>query len=153
MSFVPPQCPNPECQQHLHPRAGFYRRRGFYRPQCRRDDVPRFRCRSCGRSFSSQTFQVDFRDHRPDCNLALLMLLASDVGLRQTGRMVGLNVKSVWAKHAKMAKLLARIAPGTGDANVAHVRQARKRGVRELLARYRAAAARHEAAMAGADPG
>jgi hypothetical protein len=66
--------------------------------------VQRFRCRSCSRGFSRQTFRVDYRDHRPDCNRRLLEELSSGVGLRQAGRIVHLTVGAVQRKARKLAK-------------------------------------------------
>ena len=73
--FIPPRCPNLTCPQHLRPEPGFFRRRGYYRPLCRPEGVPRFRCTTCKRGFSRQTFRHDWHDHRPDWNVALFMLL------------------------------------------------------------------------------
>jgi transposase-like protein len=102
--FDPPRCPYTACSQHLRPEPGFCRRRGFYYPECRREGVQRFRCASCKRSFSRQTFRYDYRDHRPDWNVPLFMLLASGVGLRQSARFLDGNARSVQDKKRKMAK-------------------------------------------------
>ena len=72
----PPRCPNRACPEHHHPTPRFYVRTGFYRPRCRSHPVPRFRCRTCERGFSRQTFRVDYRDHRPSLNDPLVRLLA-----------------------------------------------------------------------------
>ncbi len=110
MSFVPPRCPNTKCSQHVQPQAGFYRPRGFYYPKCRADfrvkGVPRFRCTSCRRGFSRQTFRHDYGDHRPELNVTLFMLLVSGVGLRQSARVVKANPRSLQDKKRKMAKAL-----------------------------------------------
>ena len=102
--FIPPRCPNLGCSQHLRPEPGFFRRRGHYRPLCRPEGVPRFRCTTCNRSFSRQTFRHDYHDHRPDWNVALFMLLASGVGLRQSARVLDANPRSVQDKKQKMAR-------------------------------------------------
>src|SRR5262245_10936755 len=107
MLFVPPRCPNSLCDQYLRPTPGFFWRRGYYQPACRRERVPRFRCRTCGRGFSRQTFRQDYRDHRPDTNCGLFMLLASGVGLRQAGRFLQMNARSVQDKKLKMTRDLA----------------------------------------------
>ena len=87
--FQPPFCPNRACPEHLRPRGRFFTRRGFYDPLCRAHRVPRFRCRSCGRGFSRQTFRADYRDHRPDLNAKLFLSMATGIGLRQTARNLG----------------------------------------------------------------
>ena len=102
--FIPPRCPNLSCPQHLRPEPGFFRRRGRYRPLCRPEGVPRFRCTTCKRSFSRQTFRHDCHDHRPDWNVPLFMLLVSGVGLRQSARVLGANPRSVQDKKVKIAR-------------------------------------------------
>lgn len=101
MRFEPPRCPYPPCRSHFHPAAGFCVRRGWYRPRCRTERVPRFRCNSCRRTFSRQTFRHDFRDKRPLSNGPLFQLLASGVSLRQAARIVGLDIRAVCQKLAK----------------------------------------------------
>lgn len=107
MLFVPPRCPNTLCDQHLRPTPRFFWRRGYYHPACRRERVPRFRCRSCRRGFSRQTFRQDYCDRRPATNVVLFMLLASGVGLRQAGRFLQMNPRSVQDKKLKMTRMLA----------------------------------------------
>ena len=106
MSFVPPRCPNPSCDQHVQPVADFFRRAGFYFPRCRTEGVQRFRCTSCRRRFSRQTFRHDYRDRRPHDNLRLFWLLVSGVGLRQCGRVLGMDPRAVQQKQWKMAVTL-----------------------------------------------
>jgi hypothetical protein len=66
--------------------------------------VPRFRCTTCGRTFSRQTFRHDYRDRRPECNASLFRLLVSGVGLRQSARLLGLDVHAVQRKFRKIAR-------------------------------------------------
>ena len=72
--FQPPRCPNRACAAHARPDPGFCIRHGSYSPACRSAPVPRFRCKSCRRTFSRQTFRMDFADHRPDLNARLFTL-------------------------------------------------------------------------------
>ena len=102
--FIPPRCPNPGCQQHVQPTTGFFRRRGFYYPASRDQGVPRFLCRTCHRSFSSQTFRYDYRDRRPWDNDKLFWLLVSGVGLRQAGRWLKMDIRAVQQKKHKLAR-------------------------------------------------
>ena len=75
----------------------------------------RRRCLGCGKGFSRQTFRHDYRDRRPECNAPLFTLVNSGVGLRQIGRVLGLDIKSVQRKHRKIARtcepLHANLAP------------------------------------------
>lgn len=66
--------------------------------------MPRFFCRFCRRTFSSQTFRHDYRDHRPDVNARLFQLLCSGVGFRQAGRNLGLDASSLQRKARKIGR-------------------------------------------------
>jgi transposase-like protein len=106
--FEPPRCPYPACAMHHSPVPGFFRRKGFYRPKCRAHPVPRFCCRHCKQGFSRQTFRMDYRDHRPDLNAALFMLLAAGLGLRQSARLLQLSRNCTAQKFRKLARHLRR---------------------------------------------
>lgn len=104
MSFVPPRCPNSLCDAHREPKGVWYWRIGYYQTRCRPEPQQRYSCRLCERKFSRQTFRHDFGDRKPDTNEPLLKLLTSGVGLRQAGRVVGLDVHSVQGKLRKFAR-------------------------------------------------
>ena len=107
--FTPPRCPNRGCPQHRSPGPRFFRRTGYYHPKCRPKPVPRFLCRSCNRSFSRQTFRMDYRDNRPDLNARLFRSIASGIGLRQTARNLGLSQRCTELKFRKIARHLRRL--------------------------------------------
>jgi transposase-like protein len=107
--FSPPFCPHRSCSQHATPRPGFSVRYGRYRAACRASPVQRYRCRTCRRSFSRQTFRVDYRDHRPGLNPKLFLLLASGIGLRQSSRVLGLSRRCTELKFRKIARHLRRL--------------------------------------------
>lgn len=115
MRFDPPRCPYPPCRSHRRPSRDFFVRRGWYRARCRAERIPRFRCKSCKRTFSRQTFRHDYRDKRPQTNAPLFRLLVSSVSLRQAGRMLGLDIRAVVQKLAKLGRtcdgLLANLVP------------------------------------------
>jgi len=104
--FEPPRCPYAACSRHLEPRPCFFVRNGVYRPKCRSHPVPRFICRTCRRSFSRQTFRMDYRDHRPHLNEEVFKFLTSGLGLRQTARMVHLSRRCTELKFRKIARHL-----------------------------------------------
>jgi len=94
---------------HGNPLPCFYIRRGSYRAGCRPEPVPRFQCRSCRRNFSRQSFRLDYRDRRPECNVQLFQLLISGCGLRQSGRIVRLSSHGVQHKFRKVARALRQL--------------------------------------------
>lgn len=104
MDFTPPFCPHPGCEHYCRPSVDFFVRKGFYQPACRAEPVPRFRCRSCRRGFSRQTFRHDYYDHRPDLNHRMFELMTSGVGLRQSARMLQMGASSAQRKARKIAR-------------------------------------------------
>lgn len=107
--FKPPRCPNRACPYHLSPVPKFYAHRGSFRPKCRPWPVPRYRCKGCRKSFSRQTFRMDYRDHRPDLNVRLFKSIASGVGIRQTSRNLNLSLRCTELKYRKIARHLRRL--------------------------------------------
>jgi len=107
--FKPPRCPYRSCSQHLRPEADAFRPHGQYRAKCRPHPVPRFRCAVCLRTFSRQTFRMDYRDHRPDLNARLFQSLASGLGLRQSSRNLRLSLRCTELKFRKIARHLRRL--------------------------------------------
>jgi transposase-like protein len=102
LTFVPPRCPHADCEAHRQPPPGFCTRSGSYTADCHAQPVPRFRCKSCKRSFSRQTFRASRGDRRPDCNVPLLQLLVSGVGLRKAAELLDLDVHTVQRKKQKL---------------------------------------------------
>ena len=107
--FQPPRCPWRACPRHADPTPGFCTRHGSYKPLCRPWPIPRFRCKTCRRTFSRQTFRMDYRDHRPDLNAKLFVFLACGVGLRQSGRVLGLSHRCTQLKARKIGRHLRRL--------------------------------------------
>ena len=107
--FHPPRCPNRACSQHRSPTPEFFIRKGTYWPKCRPQPVPRFRCRTCDRGFSRQTFRADYHDHKPHLNAALVRFISSGVGIRQSARMLNLSLRCTELKLRKIGRHLRRL--------------------------------------------
>ena len=107
--FVPPFCPNSECSQHTSPGPKFFVCYGHYRASCRPHPIPRFRCRTCRRTFSRQTFRSDYRDHKPYLNARLFDLITMGVGIRMCSRRLGLSLRCTELKLRKMAAHLQQL--------------------------------------------
>ena len=87
----------------------FFIRYGFYKPKCRPWRIPRFRCRSCGRTFSRQTFRADYRDRKPHLNAPLFHKLRSGLGLRQSARELPMSLRCAELKFRKIARHLRHL--------------------------------------------
>lgn len=95
--FLPRSCPNPHCPSH----AGEpfqYRRRGVFSRKVDLRTVQRFRCKPCGKGFSSQTFRLDYRLHKPWLPLAVFQGLVAKTTLRQAARSLAAKLDTI-ARH------------------------------------------------------
>ncbi|MBL8857413.1 MAG: hypothetical protein JNL28_02765 [Planctomycetes bacterium] len=85
--FRPPYCPRVDCPSRAGDGPAFrFRSRGRYRRACDRRIVRRFHCHVCCRSFSVQTFRVDYQLKRPELTAAVFDAFVSKVTQRQTAR-------------------------------------------------------------------
>lgn len=102
--FQPPRCPNERCPEHADPRDKFFHRHGFYLAKCRPYPVPRFLCKSCGKSFSRQTFRADYHDNKPYLNPRVLEFITAGVGQRKSARILDITRKNFVHKWRKIAR-------------------------------------------------
>jgi transposase-like protein len=109
VSFDPPFCPDRNCPNHLQPARFFYKRTGYYKPQCRTEPVPRFKCKTCNRGFSRQTFRADYGHRRPEINVAMLEMIVSGTGLRQIARMLKIGSRSIQARLRRFGTLHTKL--------------------------------------------
>jgi len=92
-------CPN--CRETDH----FVKKGKYLRPS---DQLPvqRFLCRSCGKQFSAQTWEVDYRQRKRDENQKLYSLLNSGVSQRRCALLCGLSQKSVAIRIRRFAEVV-----------------------------------------------
>ncbi|MBK7641635.1 MAG: hypothetical protein IPJ19_01075 [Planctomycetes bacterium] len=85
MKFQPTRCPckSPECDSSP---SFQYQRRGRFRRACDGREVQRFQCKRCKRTFSTQTFRVDYRLRQPALERRVFSSLISKVTQRQAAR-------------------------------------------------------------------
>ena len=102
--FEPPFCPYKECKHHYHPPAGrWWRRKGHHSTACF-GPVPRFRCSACHRSFSRQTFSIDFYAKRRIDYEALERHGSSGEGIRALGRNLDCSCGTVINRFDRLAR-------------------------------------------------
>ena len=102
--FQPPRCPNLECPQHANPSPDFFVKFGSYEVKCRPHPIPRFQCKACEKTFSRQTFRVDYYDKRPHMNRKVVEHLTAGVGFRKSARILNISRKNFVLKWRKLAK-------------------------------------------------
>ena len=96
----PPYCPNPTCDSHTSPHPWRFKKKGFYARQRGPRRVQRYACRSCHRSFSSQTFSPTYWLKHPRLLEPIFHRLLSCSCLRQIARELGV-VHSTVQRHAE----------------------------------------------------
>ena len=85
-AFRPPFCPRPWCRHHLNPSGWRWVRFGSFSRQCHPRTIPRFRCRHCRSTFSSQSFSCTYYLKRPELLEPIFHRLLSCAGYRQIAR-------------------------------------------------------------------
>jgi transposase-like protein len=111
-AFRPPFCPWPACPAHRPRGRSFsYSRSGFYASK-RRPRVPRFRCRTCRRRFSRQTFATSYYLKRPELLLPVAASLQAGSAHRQIARTLRCAPSTVTRLSSRLGRhcllLLAR---------------------------------------------
>lgn len=120
----PPHCPNPACLHHQTPPADFFINRGSYKTKHDRQQVPRYQCKVCKKTFSSRRFSPTYRQHKPQVNETLGNLLSSGVTQRRAAIVMGVNKVTVARKFAwlaERARQAHRTALASGQLNTSYV--------------------------------
>jgi len=104
-SWQPKHCTHKKCPSHrqLPELWAFYELKPFWRKTDNRW-VRRFRCKSCGGSFSSQTFSTTYWKKRPELDNAILSCAANGMANSQIARTVGCHPSTVDRKLEQMGR-------------------------------------------------
>jgi transposase-like protein len=86
-SFIPTFCPNPECKFHKHG-VNFYKLNGRVKTAKAPFSNQRFRCKSCFRQFSYNTFQLDFRKRLPDLSKDIFQMSLNGMTNRSIAKLL-----------------------------------------------------------------
>ena len=85
--WSPPHCPNSNCPHHNPLRPGWrYKKIGFYTRRLHPHRIQRYRCHTCGVTFSSQTFSITYWQKRPDLTFQLFTKTVGCMANRQAAR-------------------------------------------------------------------
>jgi transposase-like protein len=101
-----PFCPNHDCRLHYRrpaPAPRWFQRFGTY-PTRRFGLVQRFRCCSCGRLFSTQTFAISYYEKKRVSIRQIANRLCSGEGLRAIGRGLGVSSEVVSNRISRLAR-------------------------------------------------
>jgi hypothetical protein len=102
------RCPNIACLEHpLHlshdPNSRSIVRKGTYYRRSDRRRITRYRCKACGKQFSSSTFNEDYRQKRREINPKIYELMCSSISQRRLAKLLQANPKTVVKKFRILA--------------------------------------------------
>jgi hypothetical protein len=112
--FVPRFCPHPDCPAHREGAPFRFYRHGHYARLAHPQSIPRFRCRICSRSFSSQTFSTTYYLKRPELLAPVARCLVNGECDRHVRRTVAPNLHyaphtDVGAAQSSVSRLVPRL--------------------------------------------
>ncbi|TVR05059.1 MAG: hypothetical protein EA403_03595, partial [Spirochaetaceae bacterium] len=115
-TFEPPFCLNPKCRYHCERAAGkaavpWFYRHGSYHTEAF-GEVPRFRCRHCGRGCSRQSFRLDYYAKRVLDYRELLRQLVSCGSTRDMSRAFCATTSTVANRIERLARAAAALHAG-----------------------------------------
>lgn len=104
-AFRPPFCPRSDCPAHLftEPRSFRFHRHGFF-PTRRASRIPRFRCLTCRRTFSRQSFSTRYFLKRPELLAPVGSGLVAGSAHRQIARSLGCAPSTVSRLAARLGR-------------------------------------------------
>lgn len=116
--FTDPEfCPNPLCVHHLETSSNhqWFYRIGYHFTNAF-GKVQRYRCRTCGHTFSDQTFSLDYHIKHPVSYEWLFDKITGGSGVRGTGRTLGISHQAVTNRIGRLARqAMALHAELTGE--------------------------------------
>lgn len=102
--FRPRFCPRQNCPEHHRTRPGYrFARHGSY-PDRRRCRTPRYRCATCGSTFSRRAFSVRYYAKRPELILPVARGLIAGSAHRQLARSLGCAASSVTRLSSRLGR-------------------------------------------------
>ena len=102
--FIPVHCPHPGCSNYHHPQtANWYRYFGIYRTKTF-GSIPRFRCNSCRKTFSSQTFSINYYAKKTLKMRDLYAQVNGGVGIRKIARNLNVHHNTIRNRIARMTR-------------------------------------------------
>ena len=97
-------CPNEQCENHTKPTKDWYVKIGYYKPKNTGKPTPRYKCKLCGKSFSTHTNKPQVGQHNTSMNEELFKLLVSGVSLRRASELLDVAYNTVLARFDYLAE-------------------------------------------------
>ncbi len=103
--WQPPFCPNEKCKFHSHLKARWgYKRYGSYIRKTDNRRIQRFKCLSCGRTFSTQTFSTTYWQKKPFIDAMIFSRLVNGMCNRQIARDIGVDPTTIDRKISRLGR-------------------------------------------------
>jgi len=103
--WLPPFCPNANCKFHRHIEVPWrYKNYGSYTRQSDNRRIQRFKCLSCGRTFSTQTFSTTYWQKRPEVDAMVFSRIVNGMCNRQTARDIGVDHTTIDHKITRLGR-------------------------------------------------
>lgn len=112
-----PHCPNPDCRFFHHRNGGdtcWRARHGEYSTLAF-GRVTRYRCRGCGKTFSDQTFRIDYYVKHPVDYIPLIIALVSTAGQGNMSRFSGLRYELIQNRYERIARFFLAVHASIRD--------------------------------------
>ena len=103
-----PHCPNPRCRNFNHEDihdTSWRRDHGFYYTKAF-GWVPRYRCTRCGKTFSNQTFLIDYYVKKPISYIELLKPLLSTSGQGNITRFSNVRYELIQNRYERLSRMM-----------------------------------------------
>lgn len=105
IDWRPPHCPNRNCLHHRHFLTTWcYKKAGFYARLTVPLRVQRYRCRTCGVTFSTQSFSTTYWQKRPDLTAAVFMKSVGCMSARQMARELDVSPETICRHLARLGR-------------------------------------------------
>ena len=98
-------CPNPKCKNHNKSSENkiFFIKTGYYKTKTF-GYVQRYKCKSCNRSFSDQTFMLDYYAKKILNYKTLFSFLISKSGIRSMSRFFDVSTETIQNRISRLAR-------------------------------------------------
>ena len=104
-SWAPPFCPNPNCRFHNGNTSDWhYKKIGTFRRLQPPFRIQRFTCKTCGRSFSTQTFSTTYWQKLPNLDAQLITKITGGMAARQVARDLKVSPETVDRHIARLGR-------------------------------------------------
>jgi hypothetical protein len=101
-------CLNSDCQNHTAKGSDWYVKTGYYKPKGSGQRTARYKCKECGKTFSSNTHRPTAYQKKRAINPRLFKLLVSGVSLRRAAELLEVQYNTVLLHFDYLAEAAKR---------------------------------------------